>query len=258
MLYKLYMKTLSLYIVYHNNIYDKNTETFHQAHIKQSLIWYAVNENIKKPHYPNIPEGSHIKEWELPIYNPLYQMTHFYQNSAFLHIFWNNLHTKTKYIGFAQYDMSLDANELLTIELHMKKDQATSVFVAFPYDPAILLNNLYTPQFWEIIFLIPYNIFYSTTHTMDNIMAIPIPLLHTFIIPSWFFAHIMPFVEKLIPTVLRNLQWDTRHLAGTLERIFGLCISFGIQEKKINNIVRLHGIVTDIEGQRENDTFRGI
>lgn len=252
------MKTLSVYIVYHNNIYEQNTSTFHKDHIKQSLIWYAVNEKINKPQYPNIPEASHIKEWELPIYNPLYQMTNFYQNSAFLHIFWNNLHTKTKYIGFAQYDMSLDANELLAVELLMKDDNANTAYVSFPYNPLILLNELYTDAFWEETFLKPYNTFYNTNHTFSNIMAMPLPLLHTFIIPSWFFAHMMPFVEKVIPTVLRNLQWDTRHLAGTLERIFGLCISFGIQEQKINNLVKLNGIVTDIQGQRENDSFRGI
>lgn len=252
------MKTLSVYIVYHNKIYDNNTNTFHREHMKQSLIWYAVNEKIVKTPYQSIPEESHIREWELPIYNPLYQMSNFYQNSAFLHIFWNNLHTKTKYIGFAQYDMSLDANELLAMELLMKDDNTNTAYIAFPYSPVILYNDIYTPQFWEETFLKPYNTFYNTNHTPSNIIAMPLPLLHTFIIPSWFFAHMMPFVEKVIPTVLRNLQWDTRHLAGTLERIFALCISFGIQEQKINNVVKLNGIITDIQGQRENDSFRGI
>ena len=252
------MKTLSVYIVYHNKIYDNNTNTFHREHMKQSLIWYAVNEKIIKTPHPTIPEESHVREWELPIYNPLYQMNNFYQNSAFLHIFWNKLHTKSKYIGFAQYDMSLDANELLGIEIQMNCDDAKTAYIAFPYNPMILFNDLYTHQFWEESFLLPYNNFYSTNHTLVNITALHLPLLHTFIIPSWFFARMMPFIEKVIPIVIRNLQWDTRHLAGTLERIFALCITFGIQEQKINNLVKLNGIVTDIPGQRENDLFRGI
>jgi len=251
------MKPLSVYIVFHKRIIPDNTITFHTDHVKRSLIWVAVNESISKD-YKNIPEECLIKEWEMHVHSPTYQMLNFYQNSSFLHIFWNKLHEKTKYIGFAQYDMSIDANELLKCEQSMENDSADTIYVAFTYGAKILLNAPYSAEFWEETFLAPYNNYYGVSHTMDRIQSIPLFLLHTFIIPSWFFSHMMPFIEKVIPVVLRKLNWNTRHLAGTLERIFALCISSAIIEGKIRRIVQLHGIKTDIPGQRDSDEFRGI
>jgi hypothetical protein len=252
------MKNLTLYIFFHKNTFEENTKTFHIEHLKQSIRLFAVNEKIEKEYAPYIPKECIIKEWELPIYNPLYQMTNFYQNSGFLHIFWNKLHETSKYVGFAQYDMSIDASELLKIELSTMTDAADTVYVAFPYDSKILSEGPYPPRFWEECFLGPYNAFYGMRHTFESIKHIPLPLLHTFIIPSWLFSHIMPFVEKIIPTILRGLEWDTRHLAGTLERIFALTISCAFAEGKIKKFVHLNGVRTDIPGQRDSDSFRGL
>jgi len=68
----------------------------------------------------------------------------------------------------------------------------------------------------------------------------------------------MPFIEKIIPIILRKINWDTRHLAGTLERVFALCLSCGILEGKLKTLIQMHGIKTDIPGQREEDVLRGI
>jgi hypothetical protein len=85
----------------------------------------------------------------------------------------------------------------------------------------------------------------------------PLFLLHTFIVPSWFFAHIMEFVEWNLPQILRGLKWDTRHLAGTLERVFALCISCGILEGKLQNVLGLNNI-KNMDNQRLPDSFRGL
>jgi hypothetical protein len=250
------MKTLSMYIVFHKKIFKDNTKTFHEDHMKSSLRWVAVNESIEKEYPDYIPNECIIKEWEMPIYSPLYQMLQFYQNSTFLHIYWNKLHEQTKYTGFAQYDMSIDAEEILKYELSMTSDTADTLFVAFPYNEKAL--SQYPDEYWMDCFINPYNSFYHQCHTLESVKKVPVFLLHTFIMPSWFFAHMMPFIEKSIPKILRSLSWNTRHLAGTLERIFALCLSCAVLEGKFRKIVQLNGIKTDIDGQRDADAFRGI
>jgi hypothetical protein len=225
--------------------------------MKHSLKWVAVNEKVEKEYTAYIPAECLIKEWEMTVYNPLYQMNNFYQNSVFLHIYWNKLYENSKYIGFAQYDMSIDAGELLTIETTSLKDLDSVICATFIYDSSRIFD-IFPEEHWVDIFLRPYNSFYNTEHQMDLIKSLPVFLLHTFIIPSWFFKNMMPFIEKIIPIVLRKMNWDTRHLAGTLERVFALCLSCGILEGKFTTLLQMHGIKTDIPGQREEDTLRGI
>jgi hypothetical protein len=67
----------------------------------------------------------------------------------------------------------------------------------------------------------------------------------------------MDFVNQILPGVLKALNWETRHLAGTLERVFALCISCGIMEGRFHNILKLDGITHD-ETQHEEDLLRGI
>jgi hypothetical protein len=67
----------------------------------------------------------------------------------------------------------------------------------------------------------------------------------------------MPFVEHLLPRILETLQWDTRHLAGTLERVFALCISCAITEGKFRHILKLEGI-EHVDNQHSEDILRGI
>ena len=73
------MKTLNLYIIFHKEVYESNTSSFTQESMKRILRWVAVNEAIPKDIPPWMPEESLIKEWEMPIHSPLYQMLNFYQ-----------------------------------------------------------------------------------------------------------------------------------------------------------------------------------
>lgn len=249
------MKTLSFYIVFHKDIYQENTSSFSEESSKKFLKWVAVNEKIPK-NYPSwIPRECLMKEWEMEMHSPVYQMTNFYQNSTFLHLFWNKYYDKSKYIGFGQYDMSFDAAEFEKIESVLKGSEDT-VYGAFICNFSVILPS-YPHELLEHMFIRPYNDFYSTNHTFDKLKQMPLFLLHTFIMPSWFFKHMMPFIEKNIPQILRILQWDTRHLAGTLERIFALCIACGMLEGKLRNILHLPGVKEKHE-QRTQDSFRGI
>ena len=248
------MKPLSFFIVYHDRVFRENTSGFTEGELKEFFKWVAVNEKVSKEFPTWIPIL--FKEWEMNVHSPFYQMLNFYQNSVFYHLAWNKELIDAKYIGFGQYDMKINAPEFREMYKLIQYDLSEKVVAPFLYDFQALLCSPISMDGWISLFLNPYNKFFETTHTMDSISKLPLALLHTFIMPTWFFLKIMPFVEKLTPEILRVLGWETRHLAGTLERIFALCISCGILEGSLN-LIPLNGF-QHIEDQHSEDKLRGI
>lgn len=249
------MKPLSFFIIFHDKIFEENTESFTPDETKEMFTWVAVNEKVPKSYPSWIPNL--LKEWEMKKHSPLFQMLNFYQNSVFYHLAWNNDLIKGRYIGFGQYDMKMSAPEFRQMHQIISDDTADKVFAPFLYNFNLLYSSTINEKGWINLFLKPYNEFFRMNHTIEKLSTLPLPLLHTFILPTWFFLHIMPFVEKLTPEILRALNWETRHLAGTIERVFALCISCGILEGKLRNLVPLPGF-QHIEGQHSEDQLRGI
>ena len=247
------MKPLNFFIIYHDKLFKENTAGFTEKEL-EIFTWVAVNEKVPKEFPDWIPKI--IKEYEMKIHNPLYQMTNFYQNSAFFHLYWNKELINSKYIGFGQYDMSFNADEMRTILKAIENDTADKIIPVFTYPFDGLCNSEEMP-IWKELFIKPYNDYYGTSHELKSVEGLPLCLLHTFIMPTWFFLHMMPFVESLVPRILKFLNWDTRHLAGTLERVFALCISFGIIEGKFRQLIPLKG-VSHTDSQRSADELRGI
>jgi hypothetical protein len=245
------MKPLSFFIIYHDNLFQENTSGIPEG----ICTWVAVNEKIPKV-FPEWVKNSLLKEYEMKIHNPLQQMTNFYQNSVFFHLYWNKELINSKYIGFGQYDMSFKAEEFMKVYETLIDDTADKIIPVFMY-PFAALGRKEDYGVWEEIFLKPYNSYYGTSHKLNTIEHLPLCLLHTFIMPTWFFLHMMPFVESVLPKLLKVLNWETRHLAGHLERIFALCISCGIVEGKFRSLVPLKG-VSHNDAQHSVDMLRGI
>lgn len=245
------MKPLSFFIIYHDNLFQENTSGIPQ----DIFTWVAVNEKIPKV-FPEWVKNSLLKEYEMKVHNPLQQMTNFYQNSVFFHLYWNKELINSKYIGFGQYDMSFKPEEFMKVYESLIHDTADKIIPVFMY-PFAALGRKEDYGVWDEIFLKPYNSYYGTSHTFNAIEHLPLCLLHTFIMPTWFFLHMMPFVESVVPRILKILNWDTRHLAGHLERIFALCISCGIVEGKFRSLIPLKG-VSHNDAQHSVDMLRGI
>ena len=245
------MKPLNFFIIYHDKVFQENTSGIPEG----IFTWVAVNEKIPKV-FPEWIQNSLLKEYEMKVHCPLQQMTHFYQSSVFFHLYWNKDLINSKYIGFGQYDMSFAPGEFMKVYDILTNDTADKIIPVFMY-PFDALGVKEEMGVWEEIFMKPYNSYYGTAHTLKSIEHLPLCLLHTFIMPTWFFLHMMPFVESILPRILKFMNWETRHLAGNLERIFALCISCGIVEGKFRSLVPLQG-VSHIDAQHSVDELRGI
>jgi hypothetical protein len=152
--------------------------------------------------------------------------------------------------------MKFTAEDFRKVTTIINEDTADKIIPVFLYPFQALCITEGLPV-WEEVFLKKYNSFYKMNHTFKSIEHIPLSLMHTFMMPTWFFLHMMPFVESIVPSLLKMMNWDTRHLGGNLERVFALCISFGIIEGKFRQLVQLHG-VQHIESQHSADVLRGI
>jgi len=250
------MKPLTFFIVFHDHVFRENTSDFIDGEIQEFFTWVAVNEKVPKDFPTWIPNL--LAEWKMKKHSPLFQMLNFYQNSVFYHLAWNKELIQSKYIGFGQYDMKMDAQEFRQVYqvISSTQDMGDKVFAPFLYGFDALFSSPITHNGWITSFLHPYNEYFGMNHTLESLSKLPLTLLHTFIMPTWFFLHMMPFVENLTPEILRALNWETRHLAGTLERVFALCISCGILEGKLH-LVPLSGF-QHIENQHSEDKLRGI
>jgi len=249
------MKPLNFFIIFHDKLFQENTSEFSPTEL-EAFKWVAVNERIPKEIPEWVPKNSLLKEYEMKVHSPLYQMLNFYQNSVFFHLYWNKELLDSKYIGFGQYDMKFTAEDFRKITELIKEDTADKIIPTFLY-PFQALSITERLPLWEEAFLKPYNSFYNMNHTFKSIEHIPLSLMHTFIMPTWFFLHIMPFVESNLRNLIKVMSWDMRHIAGNLERVFALCISFGIIEGKFRQLVQLNG-VQHIESQHSADALRGI
>ena len=250
--------SLNIYIIYHKNLFEENTAEFTDEERKSLFKWVAVNESIPKEFPSWISKGSMIKEYEMRTYSPLMQMSNFYQNSVFFHLYWNkDEYVHSDYVGFAQYDMSFSADHIRKISEVLKQNTDYSiVFGAYPY-PIQTAFDILSPEEWTNTLLIPYNLHYGTNHSIQDLTNIPIFLMHTFILPRHYFIYMMRFMDTWYPKLIKALNWSTRHLAGTLERAIGIYIALGILEAKFKHVIRLEGI-THVDAQHTGDEMRGI
>lgn len=246
---------LTFYIIFHKLLFARNTKDFTEDERHDWFRWYAVNEEIPKTIPDWVPNECLVEEYKLKKYDPDQQRNKSYQNSCFFHLYYNPAIVTTKYIGFGQYDMSMDVNTFRMAVDIMKKEN-TAFFVMYPYN-FIHLFNLFSDEIWNKHFVYHYNKYYNTNHTLDNIKNIPLALLHTFILPTSFFMEMMKFTEHIHTHIWTMLNFDSRHYAGTMERVFALYINFAIYEKRLTNVLNLQGFSHN-QSQHMGDEMRGI
>lgn len=250
------MNEISFYIVFHKRLFYSNTASFTREQIERYFVWMGVNEKIPKQIPDTMKDYPILYEYNLPWYRCMYQEQNYYQNSVFIHLWRNPEILPKKYIGFGQYDMRISAEKFLPIVKGLETDNGKTLIGVYNF-PQETCFDILNADLWETIFLTCYNRFYNQNHDLKSLKSIPFFLYHTFIIPTNFFLKMMPFVDLFIPRLMKLLLFNTRHLAGTLERVFAFCIACSIKENQFDNVLILND-VDHIEGQHEEDTLRNI
>jgi hypothetical protein len=246
----------SFYIIFHKRTYLYNTSDFTEEDIRKYFVWFGVNEKIPKQVHDKMKSYPILYEYELPWYDASYQAQNFYQNSVFFHLWKNSQVLPKKYVGFAQYDMRISADKFLPIAKQLEEDNGRTLVGVYNY-PQETCFDILKPKQWQMVFLDSYNLYYNQQHTLESIHDVPYFLYHTFILPTDFFLTMMPFVHSFVPDLLHALNSNTRHLAGTLERVFAFCLACAMVENRFDRVLILNDI-DHIEAQREEDLFRGL
>ena len=237
------MNSLKFFIVFHNKVTDPCTELTRDEKCNM-LRWVAVNKKIPKHIDDSIPTECIINEWDLYQHNPFLQMNNMNENSVIQH-FINNpqLYNDAKYIGLGQYDMKLDATVFRNLVDTIKNDNTVDAYFPFMYHIYHLYNR-FPPKFWTDNFIEHYNKKFNTTHTLDELCRHGfIPLINCFVIPVQIWKDLVEFSVFITPYILQGLEWDIQHLGGTMERVHGLYLLCLINERKIENVYELPGIL---------------
>jgi len=231
------MDSLSFYIIFHKKVFPENTPDL------PCFTYLGANENIEKEvdslKYPV------IYEYDMDGYNPMYQMLQFCDNSIIL-----NFPSPPKpFVGFCQYDMLINAN-FKSIFNYL--DNHNKMVGFFPYNIATI-QDIVTKDQWNEL-LISYNAEYKTEHSMDTLSDTPFFLMNTYILPSWFYTKLQKQLRKFLPQILKFLNYNMRHLAGTLERTNALILACAMKEGTL--IAGISDAITDVRQQTLFDELR--
>lgn len=243
------MAGLLLYVVCHRTTYPSNHSDFTAAEAEAAgLRWYVVNEPLQ-PKRILCPPGCRVDEWTLPAHDPFMQLNHFYNNSALWHVFRNPGLRTREFVGFAQYDMTIPKRSLQTFLEASHGPRRVGVTCPMPFE--CLFHNPLPAQFWDALV---QEVQPGTT--LCDLSGASLPLMHGFVLPAPAFVEMMSFADARLHGVVRALAHDTRHLAGTLERVFALWIVAKARAGVLGPVMVLPGFEHDQETQRLPDEFR--
>lgn len=216
---------IQIFIVFHKYIFDECYESIPQDFLDKYFTFIAVNENIPKYYTQN--KYKIINEWELNIYDKLFQERGYNENSAIYHVFINNLHKNNKYIGFFQYDMKFErsfVNELINIVNNNENNNTCYCIMPRNY-------NFCTYDTWKepktADFIInDYECFHKKLFNKNK----EGPLLNAFIIYAKNYDNIMSWVtqlyNKLYPWCVQEPNWTYKgHIGNIYERVMAYAIS---------------------------------
>ena len=204
-----------VYIVCHKTSYPHLADASDDR-----LRWYVVNEAVPDKTIA-APPASVVREWDLPVYEPALQAQGCREASAFFHALANPDLRDAEYVGFAQYDMRIPSAALDAFEDAAREGDVAKVGVGFPVPWDEMVHNAaLPPRFWDELL--------ECFGAPPGWRPASVPLFSTFVLPTAAFVDMMTRVNDISPDIHAALDFDTTHLAGTLERVFGVWIAAAI------------------------------
>jgi hypothetical protein len=93
--------------------------------------------------------------------------------------------------------------------------------------------SVFTIEQWQLV-LDGYNKRNNTSHKMYDFRDAPFFLMSSFVMPTWFFIKLQGELRASLPLVFKELEYNMRHISGTLERTTALLIACALKEGKIS------------------------
>ena len=122
----------------------------------------------------------------------------------------------------------------------------------FPYNITVIKDIVTKEQWAQLLSL--YNAEHKTEHSIDTLVDTPFFLMNTYILPSWFYIKLQKQLRSFLPHILKFLNYNMRHIAGTLERTNALIIACALKEGTL--IAGISDAITDVREQTMFDTLR--
>lgn len=242
---------LTLYIVCHKAWFPANYADYTADDVRDMLRWYVVDESTPKT--VDCPPECRVDEWELPAHDPFQQLSGFYNNSALWHVYANpELHSD--FVGFAQYDMTVPRASLAAFR---DAEGVGRVAYMFPCAFDEFMRHSAVPEtLWRTMasqVAKAVGTDWDADADWATLCASNVPLFHGFILPKAAFLAMMDFASCVMNDVVRALRHDTRHLAGTLERVCALWIAVAVQKRRLGPVTLLDGCTHNHDTQRDID-----
>ena len=235
---------LEMFCVFHKTYYFRPDNFY--------FTFFGVNET-----YPKKESKNAIMEFNLNKYDPFLQKRGYMETSAYLHVYWNNMHKGRKMIGFSQYDMqhditydNLDTN---TIYFLAKKDAIVK---------NKRWNNVMFPNLRNLDFLLKsYNNHFKTNYGLKELENKPFSLWQTNIYPVKTYEKLCGWFEKLVKDIY---PWSNRppyethfgSIGGYTERALSIFNAFEIHEgMKYKTLSIRHGVGAVVKEQYNKKSF---
>jgi hypothetical protein len=200
-----------------------------------NLTFYGVKKEVL-----NIPRGANtVYEKDLPIYNERLQMNKYNEGTCLYHVYTNRLYSQYEYVGFCQYDMSLDQPEIFRRAEIALRENSNVIFHEgiFPLNcsfrggqSAILVDYPFMKAG-----LASYNRTFKTNYNKETLLANRMIKCNSFLVPK-------PMYEKLMAWLLQyfhndahrsmldeadNLEFNPGHV---IEALVGMFFALEIEE----------------------------
>jgi len=208
-----------MYCVYHKTKYEGEKS--------KNFVSFGVNEI-----YPKDKRNENtILEYELEKYNPFLQKRGYMETSAYLHVYWNNLHKNKTMIGFSQYDMK--HNE--TYE-NIETDKIYILNTGESIVSNQQWHKLLHPTLRNIDYLInSYNRFYDKNYSMKELENMPLSLWQTNIYPVTVYEKLCKWLEILVEEIYpwsNETPYESHFgsIGGYTERALSIFNAFEIYE----------------------------
>ena len=245
-------KSVNVFNIWHNKLFDKCYEKLDEYSLSK-ITMFDVNPNYEKVYNTN--KGYKIvKEYDLSHYNSLFQITNYCQTSCLYHVFKNQLHLNSGYIGFIQYDMDLASDFIYDIEtkintnLEINNNNNNNNNNTKFFYTLVVENKLDVPmicQPYNNSVLEKYNEYFKTNHSYESIKSSNkssnFICLHTFVIPVKIYIKMMVWFCSLTDWLHRNYinGLYCESMSEVSEEIFGLFLLLQMIE---NEQIELHDL----------------